>query len=56
MTESVSIAKTARVDPDKKVSGLEIVLRCVLCLLGIFLGVVVAFMIAAAIGWFRIDC
>lgn len=56
MTESVSIPKTAPVEPTKKMAGWEIVLCCVLVLLGIFLAMVVAFMIAAATGWFQFDC
>ncbi len=56
MTESVSVPKTAQVDPHKNISGWESFLRCVVLLLGIFLGLVVAVVIAAAIGWFQIAC
>jgi hypothetical protein len=56
MTESVSVPKNEQVDPYKHISGWETVLRCVVLLFGILLGLVVAVMIAGAIGWFRIDC
>jgi hypothetical protein len=56
MTESDSIPRTAPVDPIKKITGWEIFLRCFLLLLGIFLGIVVASVIAVATGWFRIEC
>lgn len=55
MTESVSIPKTAQVDPHKNTGGLEIFLRCFVLLFGIFLGLIVAFVIAVVMGWFPIQ-
>ena len=56
MTESVSVPNNAQMEPEKQNSGWEYALRCLVLLLGLFLGLVVAVMIAAVLGWFQIDC
>lgn len=56
MIESVSIPKTAQADPVQKITPWETFWRCLVLLLGIFLGLIAAFVIAAAVGWLRIGC
>jgi hypothetical protein len=54
--QSDSIPQTASVNAVKRISGWEIFWRCFLLLLGIFLGLVGAMVMALALGWLTIDC
>lgn len=56
MTESVTIPEIAQTAPPKKLTGGEVILRSFVLLLGIFLGLVVAFIVALATGWLQIGC
>lgn len=56
MNESVTIPEIAQTVPPKEPSPSvwETICRCLLVVLGIFLGLVVGVIVAAAAGWFSI--
>ena len=54
MTDLVPAPETAPAEPQNRASGGEILLRCVVVLLGIFLGFIAALFISFGTGWLEI--